>query len=152
MDFRERRDWGGGRMGCKVKISVECQVEERDTKDPKKPIIGMKWDTRPEAKKDQLLRVVATMTGNCQAKIRIQNKLRTSGMSFVNLKSAPPAPGPEVCTKHKEMIFWATTINHAAGESLPEVAFTATANCAECECENSEKESTDTAVQKFNDH
>jgi hypothetical protein len=138
-------------MGCKVKISAECQVEERDLKDPKKPIIGMKWAPQAEAKRDQLIRVLVTMTGNCRAKIRIKGKPGTAGMNFIDLKSAPPAPGAEECTKYKEMIFWAATIRHDVGERLPDVTFTATANCGECECEDSEKESTDTAIQKFSD-
>jgi hypothetical protein len=138
-------------MECKVKISAECQVEVRDLKDPKKPIIGMKWAPQAEAKRDQLIRVVATMTGKCQAKIRIKGKPGTAGMNSIELKSAPPAPGAEECTKHKEMIFWAVAVRHGAGDPVPDVTFTATANCAECECDDPEKESTDSVVQKFSE-
>jgi hypothetical protein len=138
-------------MGCKVKISVECQVAERDLKDPKKPIIGMKYIPQKEAKKNQKILVSAKMGEDCQAKIRINHKVIASGLNNLVVKATPPSVSFDECTKYQEVTFWATEVHH--GEpALPEVEFTAIASCSDCECEDSKKESTDSATQQFTDH
>lgn len=136
-------------MGCKVTISAECQVEVTD---PQGVVTGTKWQVNAEAKKNQLVRVIAKMTDTCKAKVDISKKDSVGPMSLLTVKSAPGTPSSEACTKYREVIFWASEVNHAAGEPVPETKFTATANCGDCACDDTKKVDTDTCVQKFTDH
>jgi hypothetical protein len=136
-------------MGCKVEVYAECQVE---TKDPKGTIIGLEWkkDVK-EAKKDQLVRVVAKMTGTCKAMIVITHYENKRDLAQLHLKNTPPKPKDDECTMYKEVIYWADLVNKGGKPELPSATFTARASCGgECgECD--EKEHSANCTQAFND-
>lgn len=142
-------------MGCKVHITIECQVEDKDSKGQ---IIGMKWTQQQQARKNQLVRVVAKMTENCQAKINIEGKEKPGpqgqekGTSGILLRNAPAAPASDKCTMYQERIFWAIEVHRAAGQDPPKAIFTASADCSECECGDTKKSDADSADQEFTDH
>jgi len=135
-------------MGCKVEISAECQVEQKNAGGT---IIGLEWkkDVK-EAKQDQLVRIVAKMTGTCKAKITITHSEQKRGLAQLHLKNTPPKPKDDECTMYQEVIYWADMVNKGGKPELPSSEFTATAHCDECgECE--EKKHTASCTQAFND-
>jgi hypothetical protein len=122
---------------CKVELTSERQVEVKD----KGVVTELKWESGT-AVKDQLVRVIAKMTGGCAAKIEIkatssEHNSKSSRYDLVVLRTAPPTPGADTCTKYKELICWASEVKAGElGDPTPSVKFTVKANCAACNCDD----------------
>lgn len=127
-------------MACKVSISAEVLVEEKDKKGD---IIGTKYEKRTKVAKNELIRVVAKMTDTCKAKIRIQSMPDIGPLTVLTIESTPGTPDGETCTKHKEVTYWVSQVTTGGDSKVPTIKFKATANCGECECEDATKEATD---------
>ena len=128
-------------MACKVSVSAEVLVEEKDKKGD---IVGTKYEKRTKVAKNELIRVAAKMTDTCKAKIRIQSMPDIGPSSFMAIESTPGTPDGETCTKYKEVTYWVTQVNRGGDTKVPKIKFTATANCGECGCEDETKQVTDT--------
>lgn len=72
------------------------------------------------------VRTYATMSNGCQAKITISKHGNIANKRFSN---SPPVPGQNVCTAHKEVIWWGRRLQNAA-QGKPN--FWAYADCAPC--------------------
>jgi hypothetical protein len=134
---------------CSVTIKSEIQTPEKDAQGN---ITGYTW-TAGAAGKDQLVRVVAHMSGTCAAKISLSATSNKSNdqthFDLVVLRQTPPAPDADTCTKHKECVFWATQIRGILGDPAPQVTFKATANCQPCDCTANPNTSSAEVTQSF---